>query len=398
MLDTLTSLSHTRELDDIVEKVVAGERLSFDDGMRLFQSFDLLTIGQLADLVNRRINGGEYVYFNQNRHINPTNVCAFHCNFCSFARHSDDEPGAYTWTPEQILDRIRGDVHPRVTEFHIVGGLHPQLGFEYYEDVLRALKREYPHIHLKAFTAVEIDFFSQMTGLDHETILRRLMDAGLGSMPGGGAEIFHPDIRRRICPEKADAETWLEVHRTAHRLGLRTNATMLYGHIERYEHRVDHLLRLRELQDETGGFQTFIPLRYHPENNNLGRHLDWTSAHDTLKTMAVSRILLDNFPHIKAYWVMLTPPIAQLSLHFGADDIDGTVVEEKIYHDAGATTEEFLDKFDLLRLIKAAGKTPVERDTLYNVIEVYDQPLEAYAPASRKTRRGKLKVAHIELN
>ena len=398
MLETLTSLSHTRELDDIVAKVVAGQRLTFDDGMRLFQSHDLLTIGQLADLVNRRINGGEYVYFNQNRHINPTNVCAFHCNFCSFARHSDDAPGAYTWTPEQILDRIRGDVHPRVTEFHIVGGLHPQLGFEYYEDVLRALKREYPHIHLKAFTAVEIDFFSQMTGMDHETILRRLMDAGLGSMPGGGAEIFHPDIRRRICPEKADAETWLAVHRTAHRLGLRTNATMLYGHIEGYEHRVDHLLRLRELQDETGGFQTFIPLRYHPENNNLGRHLDWTTAHDTLKTMAVSRILLDNFPHIKAYWVMLTPPIAQLSLHFGADDIDGTVVEEKIYHDAGATTEEFLDKFDLLRLIKAAGKTPVERDTLYNVIEIYDKPLEAYAPETRKTRRGQLKITHIELN
>ncbi len=398
MPNTLTSLSHTRELDDIVAKVVAGQRLTFDDGMRLFQSHDLLTIGQLADLVNRRINGGEYVYFNQNRHINPTNVCAFHCNFCSFARHSDNEPGAYTWTPEQILDRIRGDVHPRVTEFHIVGGLHPQLGFEYYEDVLRALKREYPHIHLKAFTAVEIDFFSQMTGMDHETILRRLMDAGLGSMPGGGAEIFHPDIRRRICPEKADAETWLAVHRTAHRLGLRTNATMLYGHIEGYEHRVDHLLRLRELQDETGGFQTFIPLRYHPENNNLGRHLDWTTAHDTLKTMAVSRILLDNFPHIKAYWVMLTPPIAQLSLHFGADDIDGTVVEEKIYHDAGATTEEFLDKFDLLRLIKAAGKTPVERDTLYNVIEIYDKPLEAYAPETRKTRRGQLKITHIELN
>ncbi|HID35583.1 MAG TPA: radical SAM protein, partial [Anaerolineae bacterium] len=189
MLEQRLSLSHTHDLDDIAAKVVAGGRLNFDDGMRLFQSFDLLTIGQLADLVNRRINGGEYVYFNQNRHINPTNVCAFHCNFCSFARHSDDEPGAYTWTPEQILDRIRGDVHPRVTEFHIVGGLHPKLGFEYYEEVLRALKREYPHIHLKAFTGVEIDFFAQMTGLDHETILRRLMDAGLGSMPGGGAEI-----------------------------------------------------------------------------------------------------------------------------------------------------------------------------------------------------------------
>ncbi|NOX60514.1 MAG: aminofutalosine synthase MqnE, partial [Chloroflexi bacterium] len=358
---------------------------------------DLLTIGQLADLVNRRINGGEYVYFNQNRHINPTNVCAFHCNFCSFARTSDDQPGAYTWTPEEIVERIRPDVNPRITEFHIVGGLHPVLGFEYYEDVLAALKQAYPWIHLKAFTAVEIDFFAQLTGMDHETILRRLMDAGLGSMPGGGAEIFHPDIRRKICPEKADADTWLDVHRTAHRLGLRTNATMLYGHIEGYEHRVDHLLRLRDLQDETRGFQTFIPLRYHPENNNLGRRLDWTTAHDTLKTIAISRILLDNFPHIKAYWIMLTPPIAQLALHFGADDIDGTVVEEKIYHDAGATTEEFLDKFDLLRLIKAAGKT-VERDTLYNVIEIYDQPIERYAPESRKTRRGQVKITRIELN
>ncbi len=388
----------TTELRDLVAKVEAGERLDFDDGVRLFRSHDLLTIGQMADLVNRRRNGGRYVYFNQNRHINPTNVCAFHCNFCSFARPREDSPGAYTWTPEEIVERIRPDVHPRVTEFHIVGGLHPRLGFDYYENILRALKAAYPWVHLKAFTAVEIDFFAQLTGLDHETILRRLMDAGLGSLPGGGAEIFHPEIRRRICPEKADAETWLSIHRTAHRLGLRTNATMLYGHIEGYEHRVDHLLRLRALQDETGGFQTFIPLRYHPENNNLGRHLDWTTAHDTLKTLAISRILLDNFPHIKAYWVMLTPPIAQLALHFGADDIDGTVVEEKIYHEAGATTEESLDKFDLLRLIKAAGKIPVERDTLYNIIEIYDKPIEFYAPPSRKTARGQVRITRIELN
>lgn len=397
-MQSTTSPRPAFELAEIAAKVEAGERLSFDDGLRLFQSHDLLTIGQLADLVNTRLNGGQNVYFNQNRHVNPTNVCAFHCNFCSFARTSDDAPGAYTWTPAEIVERIRPDVHPRVTEFHIVGGLHPELGFEYYEEVLRALKAAYPWVHLKAFTGVEIDFFSQLTGMDHETVLRRLMAAGLSSMPGGGAEIFHPEVRRKICPEKADAETWLAVHRTAHRLGLRTNATMLYGHIEKYEHRVDHLLRLRALQDETHGFQTFIPLRYHPENNNLGRRLDWTTAHDTLKTMAISRLLLDNFPHIKAYWVMLTPPIAQLALHFGADDIDGTVVEEKIYHDAGATTEEQLDKFDLLRLIKAAGKTPVERDTLYNVVEVYDGPLEQYAPSSRKTRRGELKIAHVELN
>jgi aminodeoxyfutalosine synthase len=397
MLSVLTS-THTDDLRDLVAKVEAGERLDFDDGVRLFRSHDLLTIGQMADLVNRRLNGGRYVYFNQNRHINPTNVCAFHCNFCSFARPREDSPGAYTWTPEEIVEHIRPDVHPRVTEFHIVGGLHPRLGFDYYENILRALKAAYPWVHLKAFTAVEIDFFAQLTGLDHETVLRRLMAAGLGSMPGGGAEIFHPEVRRRICPEKADAETWLSIHRTAHRLGLHTNATMLYGHIERYEHRVDHLLRLRALQDETGGFQTFIPLRYHPENNNLGRHLDWTTAHDTLKTLAVSRILLDNFPHIKAYWIMLTPPIAQLALHFGADDIDGTVVEEKIYHEAGATTEESLDKFDLLRLIKAVGKIPVERDTLYNIIEIYDKPIEYYAPPSRTTARGQVNITRIKPN
>jgi len=397
MLQTLPT-THNSDLVDIIAKIEAGQRLNYDDGLRLFRSNDLLTVGQLADLVNTRINGGEYVYFNQNRHINPTNVCAFHCNFCSFARTSDDEAGAYTWTPEQIVERIRPDVDSRVTEFHIVSGLHPNRDFEYYEDVLRALKEAYPWVHLKAWTGVEIDFFAQLTGMDHETILQRLIDAGLGSMPGGGAEIFHPDIRRKICPEKADADTWLDVHRIAHRLGLRTNATMLYGHIEQYEHRVDHLLRLRDLQDETGGFQTFIPLRYHPENNNLGRHLDWTTAHDTLKTMAVSRLMLDNFSHIKAYWIMLTPPIAQLALHFGADDIDGTVVEEKIYHDAGATTDEQLDKFDLLRLIKAIGKTPVERDTLYNTVEIYDQPIDAYAPESRKTRRGDVKITSIELS
>lgn len=386
------------DLADIIAKVEAGERLSYVDGLRLFRSNDLLTIGQLADRVNTRLNGGEYIYFNQNRHINPTNVCAFHCNFCSFAKFKEDTPGAYTWTPDEIVERIRADVHNRVTEFHIVGGLHPVLGFDYYVEILQALKAAYPWVHLKAFTGVEIDFFSDLMDLSHEEVLRRLIEAGLGSMPGGGAEIFHPDIRNKICPEKADADTWLAIHGVAHKLGLHTNATMLYGHIESYEHRVDHLVRLREQQDRSGGFNTFIPLRYHPENNNLGRRLDWTTAHDTLKTIAVSRLMLDNFPHVKAYWIMLTPPIAQLALHFGADDIDGTVVEEKIYHDAGATTEEQLDKFDLLRLIKAVGKTPVERDTLYNVVEIYDQPIETYAPDSHRTRRGEVKITQIELN
>ena len=359
----------------IAEKVFAGERLSFEDGVTLFRSFDLLTIGQLADWVNRRLNGGEYVYFNVNRHINPTNICAYHCNFCSFRRDPGEE-GAYAYTPEEIVERLRPSVDESVTEFHIVGGLHPDYGFDYYLDVLRALKQAFPWVHLKAFTAVEIDFFAQMTGLSHEAVLRQLMDAGLGSMPGGGAEIFHPEVRRRICPEKADADTWLAIHRTAHQLGLRTNATMLYGHIERYEHRVDHLLRLRALQDETGGFQTFIPLRYHPENNQLGKRATWTTAHDTLKTIAVSRLLLDNFPHIKAYWVMLTPEVAQLALHFGADDIDGTVVEERIYHEAGATTAQHMEKIELIRLIRSAGKIPVERDTLYNIRRIYDMPLE----------------------
>ncbi len=372
----------------IAEKVFAGERLTFEDGVTLFSSFDLLTIGQLADEVNRRLNGGKYVYFNQNRHINPTNICAFHCNFCSFRRDPGD-PDAYIWSPEEIVERIRPTVTDEVTEFHIVGGLHPEYGFDYYVDVLRALRDAFPWVQLKAFTAVEIDFFSQMTGLSHEEVLKRLIDAGLDTMPGGGAEIFHPDIRRRICPEKADADTWLAVHRTAHTLGLRTNATMLYGHIEGIEHRVDHLVRLRELQDETGGFQTFIPLRYHPENNQLGKRATWTTAHDTLKTIAVSRLMLDNFPHIKAYWVMLTPPIAQLALHFGADDIDGTIVEERIYHEAGATTERQLDRLDLIRLVRSAGKIPVERDSLYRILRVYDRPLEeieAEIIARRKRR------------
>lgn len=360
----------TSDIADLYEKLQAGERFTFEDGLRMFQSKDVRTLGRMADSF-RRDKNGDIVYFNKNRHINPTNVCAFHCNFCSFARFKEDAPGAYTWTPEEIVDHIRPTVDEGITEFHIVGGLHPRLGFEYYEDVLRALKQEYPKVHLKAFTAVEIDFFRELTGLSLREVLQRCIDAGLDSMPGGGAEIFHPDVRNRICPEKADADRWLEIHRLAHELGMRTNATMLYGHIEEYEHRVDHLLRLRDLQDETGGFQTFIPLAFHPEDNGLGRKLQkrWTTGIDDLKTLAVSRLLLDNFQHIKAYWIMLTPAMAQLALANGADDIDGTVVEEKIYHDAGATTSQNMSRKDLMRLIRTAGYRPVERDTLYNVVK-----------------------------
>ena len=356
-------------LADIEAKVAASERLSFDDGVRLFETHDLLALGRLADDVRRRRHG-DRVYFNKNRHINPTNVCAFHCNFCSFARNHESDPGAYTWTPEEVVEHIRPTVDEGITEFHVVGGLHPTLGFEYYEKVLRALKREYPWVHLKAFTAVEIDFFAELTGLSHTAVLQRLIEAGLDSMPGGGAEIFHWDVRRKMCPEKANAEVWLQIHAQAHRLGLRTNATMLYGHIEQWEHRVDHMLRLREQQDESGGFQTFIPLAFHPEENSLGKKVRrrWTTGVDDLKTLAISRLLLDNFDHIKAYWIMLTPELSQVALSFGVDDLDGTVIEEKIYHDAGATTSQAMTPRMLRKFILGAGFQPVERDTLYNTI------------------------------
>ncbi|MFO7320369.1 MAG: aminofutalosine synthase MqnE [Chloroflexota bacterium] len=356
----------------ITDKVYAGERLSYDDGVWLFEQNDVIRIGKLAQVVRRRLHGDK-VYFNKNRHINPTNVCAFHCNFCSFARTSDNEEGAYTYMPEEIPDRVRADVEAGVREFHIVGGLHPKLGFEYYEDLLRVLKREFPHIHLKAFTAVEIDFFAQLTGLSHEEVLTRLIDAGLDSMPGGGAEIFHWEVRRKICPEKANMEVWLAIHDTAHRLGLKTNCTMLYGHIEKPEHRVHHMIALREQQDRSGGFQVFIPLAFHPEENNLGRrlHRQWTTGVDDIKTLAISRLMLDNIPHLKAYWVMLTPELAQVALSFGANDMDGTIIEEKIYHEAGARTSQQMTVRQLAKFIRAAGYTPVERDTVYNELAVY---------------------------
>ncbi|RMF81523.1 MAG: aminofutalosine synthase MqnE [Chloroflexi bacterium] len=369
--------------NDITEKVHAGERLSYDEGVWLFAQPDVIRIGKLAQTVRRRQHGNK-VYFNKNRHINPTNLCAYHCNFCSFARFKPDSPGAYTHMPEEIPDMVRPAVEAGVREFHIVGGLHPELGFDYYVDILKILKREFPHIHLKAFTAVEIDFFRELTGMSHHEVLSTLIDAGLDSMPGGGAEIFHWDVRKKICPEKANQEVWMAVHDTAHRLGLKTNATMLYGHIEQYEHRVHHLVALREQQDKSGGFQTFIPLAFHPEENNLGRRLnrEWTTGIDDLKTLAISRLMLDNIPHIKAYWVMLTPELAQVALSFGANDMDGTIIEEKIYHDAGARTSQEMTVSALKKWIRAAGYQPVERDTVYNELEVFDAPTE-YQPVMR---------------
>ena len=359
------------ELREIAEKVEAGERLSFEDGMRLYASNEVLLIGKLADQVNRRRNG-DTVYFVQNHRITPTNVCAFHCNFCSFRRNGD-EPDAYVRTAREIVERAQKSYTERTYEFHIVGGLVPDLGVDYYAEMIVELKKAFPNVHVKALTAVEIDFMAKISKLDWRETLTILRDAGLDAMPGGGAEIFHPAVRRKICPEKVDGDGWLEIHGIAHELGIKTNATMLYGHIEEAEHRVDHLIRLREQQDRTGGFITYILLAFHPENNNLGRvkKLDWTTGSEDLKNLAIGRLMLDNFHHIKGYWISITPRLAQVSLSYGVSDVDGTVVEEDIYHAAGARTEEGLTRSDLTSLIRAAGKVPVERDALYNHIEVY---------------------------
>ena len=368
-------------LDPIAPKVLAGERLSAEDGLALFESRDMLALGWLANHVREKRHGN-VCYFNVNRHINPTNVCVAHCKLCAFGR-SPDAPGAYTFALEEIFQRAAQGVAEGATEFHIVGGLHPDLPFDYYLDLIRGLKQRFPHVHLKAFTAVEIHYYSRLAKITLRDVLVRMKEAGVDSLPGGGAEVFHPRVRRIICDHKVSGQMWLQIARTAHELGMRSNATMLYGHVETNEERVDHLLKLRELQDKTHGFQTFIPLAFHPANTPLA-HLPGPTGLDDLKTIAVSRLLLDNFDHIKAYWIMLTPRIAQVALRFGADDIDGTVVEEKIYHDAGATTPEHLTRAELERLIRAAGRVPVERDTLYNRVD-RSGPVPVSKPAPRPT-------------
>ncbi|MBB5022027.1 aminofutalosine synthase MqnE [Desulfurispira natronophila] len=352
-------------IETIAEKVLAGERLSFADGLALYHNNNLLGLGMLADTVNQRKNNGK-VYFNQNRHINHTNVCVNRCGFCAFARDTEDH-GAYTMSIEAVL-QAAAEAPASVREFHIVGGLHPDLPFSYYTQMLQSLRQAYPQVHLKGFTAVEVDYFACISGLSVEQVLRKLVESGLGSMPGGGAEIFASATRQRICPEKIDGERWLAIHRTAHQLGLHTNATMLYGHLESLADRVDHLERLRQLQDETGMFQAFIPLAFHPENTQITRY--GTTGYDDLKNLAIARLYLDNFQHIKAYWIMLGENIAQISLSFGVDDLDGTVVEEKITHAAGASTAEAMAKDHLVHLIRSAGKIPVERSTLYEELEV----------------------------
>lgn len=354
-------------LQPIREKVEAGERLTLEDGLLLYQDdVPLPELGELANLVRERINGN-YAYYNINTHLNPTNVCVYRCNFCAFRADLRD-PKGYWMSDEQILARGQEAVNAGSTEMHIVGGLHHQAKYDWYRKVVSLLHENYPSLHLKAWTPVEIDWFARLTQKPIRWVLEDMIDAGLGSMPGGGAEIFHPEVRNQICEHKADSNRWFETHRTAHELGIRSNCTMLYGHIEEPFHRIDHLIRLRELQDETGGLQTFIPLAFHPDNTGLD-HIKKPSSLMDLRTMAISRLMLDNIPHMKAYWIMLGVGTAQVALAYGADDIDGTVRHELIYHDAGAETPEILSVDEIRRVIEEAGREPVERDTLYHRVE-----------------------------
>ncbi|MFP3868823.1 MAG: aminofutalosine synthase MqnE [Desulfobacteraceae bacterium] len=353
------------KLFPIYEKVVAQKRLDFEDGQTLYQTSDLLGLGYLANLVRERLHRSR-VYYIYNQHINYSNVCINGCRFCAFGKPANDAQ-AYEMSLDQILAKVRERLAEPITELHIVGGLHPGLPFSYYLEMVKGIKDIRPQVHIQAFTAVEIAHLAKIAGLDVTDTLEALKEAGLGSLPGGGAEVFSPRIRQALCPRKLSPEGWLEVAQTAHRLGLKSNATMLYGHIETIEERVDHLLRLRAAQDESGGFLAFIPLAFHPRNTQL-EHLNDTTGFDDLKNLAVARLLLDNFPHIKAFWIMIGPKIAQLSLSFGVNDIDGTVIEERITHMAGAQTAQGLTRAELLHLIREAGREPIERDTLYNAI------------------------------
>lgn len=351
----------------IRDKVIRREHLSFDEGVFLFEYPDLLSIAQLANTVRERLHGN-ITYYNNNLHLNSTNVCEADCKFCSFARLKTGMPQAYTMSVSQAISWIEDRYRPGMTEVHIVNGLNPDLSFDYYTDLLIAIREKFPALHIKGFTAVEIHYFAEKYGMSYQEVLSKLREAGLGSLPGGGAEIFSARVRKKICRDKANAEQWLEVHRTAHLMGIKSNCTMLYGTIETVEERVEHLLRLRSLNDETHGFQAFIPLAYHPEGNRL-KNLGAPTGADDLRVIAVSRLLLDNIPNIKAYWIMLGIKTAQLAQIFGSNDMDGTVVEEKIYHMAGAQTPNTLTEEELRDLIRAVGRVPVERNTTYEIIE-----------------------------
>lgn len=358
------------QLGRISEKTSAGERISDDDALFLFEYPDLIAVGELAARTNERKNGNR-VFFNVNRHINHTNICVNRCQFCAFSKAAD-EPGGYCYDLDEIRDRALEAAAQGATEIHIVGGLHPELPFEFYLEMLKTVRNVSEALHIKAFTAVEIDYLAQIASLSIADTLNELKNAGLGSLPGGGAEILRKDVRDRLCPEKISGDRWLEIMKVVHRSGLKSNATMLYGHVESYSDRIDHMRRLRELQDETGGFQVFIPLSFQKENNPLG-HLKnpMSGGVDDLKTLAIARLYLDNFANIKAYWVMLGEKIAQTSLCFGVNDLDGTVEEEKIGHDAGAGSPQAMSRDGIVSMIRKAGRLPVERDTLYNELRVY---------------------------
>ena len=358
-------MNSSPRIEEIEDKVLAGERLSFDEGVFLDEQVDVLTLGRLANIVRQRKNGN-FAYYNTNIHLNPTNVCIYRCRFCAFRADLRDEK-AYTFTDDMVRERVLEAKRDGATEIHVVGGLHHQKKFDWYLNLIRVIHETWPELHIKAWTPVEIHWFSHMTKQPYEWVLNELKQVGLGSLPGGGAEIFHPEVRDLICEHKADSDNWFKTHDIAHRMGLKSNATMLYGHIEKARHRVDHLIRLREQQDKSGGFQTFIPLAFHPENTKMS-DLQKPSGVMDLKVIALSRLMLDNFDHIKAYWIMLGEQIAQTALAFGADDIDGTVVHELIYHDAGAKTPEGLTVDQLHRMIREAGREPIERDTLYREV------------------------------
>jgi aminodeoxyfutalosine synthase len=360
-------------LQEIRDKVEANERLDLENGLALMESDDLLALGELADLARRVRGGGDEVYFVQNLYLNQTNVCRVKCKFCAFAATQKQEH-AYTLTAEELVeDALRQRELTGFTEIHMVNGESPHVGFDFYLDTVRALHEAMPDVHLKLYTASEIHHMTTLSGLTHEEVLRELRDAGLGSLPGGGAEVFADRVRRLVAPGKESPALWLHTHRTAHALGIPTHCTMLYGHVETYEERVEHLLTLRALQDETGGFLAFIPLAFHPENTVFERR-GWkqTTGADDLKLIAVSRLLLDNIPNIKAYWIMMGMPLAQVALHFGANDVQGTVVREEIFHAAGAQTGTEQKIGELVRFVEAAGRIPVQRDTLYNELRRWD--------------------------
>jgi aminodeoxyfutalosine synthase len=360
-------LESTAALGPIREKVEAGERLDLDDGVALLESDDLLALGELADLARRLRGGTDEVYFVQNLYLNATNVCRVKCKFCAFAATRKQEH-AYTLTPDELVeDALRQRELTGFTEIHMVNGENPHVGLDYYVDTIRKLHEALPDVHLKCYTASEIHHMTTISGLTHEEVLRELQAAGLGSLPGGGAEIFADRVRRLVAPGKEHPDSWFHVHDTAHRLGIPTHCTMLYGHVETYEERIDHLLRLREQQDATGGFLAFVPLAFHPENTVFERRgFRHTTGADDLKMLAVSRLVLDNVPNVKAYWIMMGMPLAAVALHFGANDVQGTVVREEIFHAAGARTETEQKVEQLVRFVREAGRVPVQRDTLYN--------------------------------